>query len=67
MKLPPGTSTFWRCDRGPNLIDRQAVGVHPIGVQQQLDFTLAFAVERDRADALERFEDLLDLLVGDLA
>ena len=27
-------------DRGPHLIDGQAVGVQPVGVQQQLDFAL---------------------------
>jgi hypothetical protein len=54
-------------DGGSHLIDRETVGVHAVGVEQQLDFALTLAVETDRADALERFENLLDLLVGDFA
>ena len=53
-------------DRGPHLVDGQPVGVEPVGVQQQLDLALPLAVEADRADVLQRLEDLLDLLVGDL-
>ena len=53
-------------DGGPHLIDGQAVGVQPVGVQQQLDLAPAIALQADRADVLQRLEHLLDLLVGDL-
>ena len=53
-------------DGGPHLIDGQAVGVEPVGVQQQLDLAPAIALQLDRPDVLQRLEHLLDLLVRDL-
>ena len=54
-------------DGAADLIDGQAIGVHSVFVQQQLDFAMPVAGERDFADVLNGFEDLFDLLVDDLA
>ena len=48
-----------------HLIDRESVCVEAVGIEQQLDFAFPLALEGDRADALQRLEVLLDLLVDD--
>ena len=64
-KLPPGISTFWRCDGVAHLVDGQAVRVQAIRIEQELDLAPALAVQLNRADVLQGFEHLLDLNVGD--
>ena len=52
--------------RVSDLIDRQPIGDEPVGIHQQLDFTLPFAVVSDRADISDRLEVLLHPFFGDL-
>ena len=50
-----------RPDRALHLVDRQAVGGEPVGVEHDVDGALEPADERHRADAALRLDVLLDL------
>ena len=65
-EAPAGNFHVLALDSLPHLVHGQPVGVQPIGIQQQVDFAMAIADERDGADVLHGLEHLRDLLVGNL-
>ena len=55
-----------RGQRGTHLLDIQVVGVQLLAIEPDLNLALPIADEADLADAAERLDVLLDLVVDDL-
>ena len=66
VEAPAGDLHALLLEGGPHLLDRQAVGLEPVGVDGDLDLALALADQRDGADVLHRLQRPLDALLGDL-
>ena len=64
--VPPGISTFSCLNGVHHLVDRQSVRIQLLDVDDDVDFARAIAAHRHGADAVDRFERALHLLVGDL-
>src|SRR5712691_11686291 len=64
--VPPGISTFLLLDGVPHLIDRQAVRVQLLDVDDDVDLARALAADAHGANAVDRFQRTRDLLIRDL-
>ena len=64
--VPPGISTFSFRIAFTHLVDRQPVRIQLLDVDDDVNFAGAVAADGDGADAVDRFERALHLLVGDL-
>ncbi len=60
---PPGSSRFCDAQRRGDVGGREAVGVQPIGIDLDLDLAAPRAEEQHLADAVDRLEPLLDVLL----
>ncbi len=66
LERPAGNLDVLLLNRVAHLVDRQAVRVQLLDVDDDVNFARPVAADGDGADAVDRLQRALDLLVGDL-